>query len=690
MSALEQKILGDIVDSLLDSCSELDSTVSAASMLTHDAVYVLPRTCDPTFPDGAARLGYRFTVKATSTAVRRILNMPGYLRVPVLDTFADLKMARFHSAALVRQEQVLVMWSEREHDIIDDFRDVEHQLRHFARTCTCGDVSTSPSHGIKGAASTPTGLQSPELGSSFMSFDVESSKQTEYKGLLGAPDATSFLLEDYMQPSTLPATICPIQTLLDPGLPFWDGTTWRRYTDPSSATTSTLGLTLDWTGTPALTNASTASTARSLPEVDSDGVAEVLSSDAEVGEPAPLEPHQSTSPKSITSVTSVTTTPPLANSPIEVLKGKRSRPQVPGSSPTTRELCSLMPAAPTPASRSRPFAGPSRLRNPSPASTVAEGSDTEAASVSTSRARPSRVPPVFPAHLLLADKKQECRLHEDGGLFDEDIDGSKGDDDDGDDGADEGCVSGAKRSRTKRARSTSPSATRSRGPTSRDTKARKTAHPQGPGTSRSHRHARLSDDDHAADSLDDDGSTYGGESSRSPRKSNPRAQPPREQKRKASDDEYLDDALPAKKSKRGHKKTRSTKATKKYACTRPGCTRTYTRRGDMKRHRDGCGKKPKPAYFCDTCGKGFLRKDAMMRHSRSENGCNKYRRRLKKQASKRKRAGLRDDDEVGTSSVASGSRGGSSRQVVDWDEIEDDDSETDSETDSDTDTEDED
>lgn len=72
MSALEQKILGDIVDSLLDSCSELDSTVSAASMLTHDAVYVLPRTCDPTFPDGAARLGYRFTVKATSTAVRRI------------------------------------------------------------------------------------------------------------------------------------------------------------------------------------------------------------------------------------------------------------------------------------------------------------------------------------------------------------------------------------------------------------------------------------------------------------------------------------------------------------------------------------------------------------------------------------------------------------------------------------------
>lgn len=90
------------------------------------------------------------------------------------------------------------MWSEREHDIIDDFRDVEHQLRHFVRTCTCGDVSTSRSHGIKGAASTPTGLQSPELGSSFMSFDVESSKQTEYNGLLGAPAATSFLLEDFM------------------------------------------------------------------------------------------------------------------------------------------------------------------------------------------------------------------------------------------------------------------------------------------------------------------------------------------------------------------------------------------------------------------------------------------------------------------------------------------------------------
>ncbi|KAF9805976.1 hypothetical protein IEO21_08865 [Rhodonia placenta] len=633
MSALEQKILGDIVDSLLDSCSELDSTVSAASMLTHDAVYVLPRTCDPTFPDGAARLGYRFTVKATSTAVRRILNMPGYLRVPVLDTFADLKMARFHSAALVRQEQVLVMWSEREHDIIDDFRDVEHQLRHFVRTCTCGDVSTSRSHGIKGAASTPTGLQSPELGSSFMSFDVESSKQTEYNGLLGAPAATSFLLEDYMQPSTLaegvPATICPIQTLLDPGLPFWDGSTWRRYTDPSSATTST---------------------SRSLPEVDSDGAAEVLSSDAEVGEPDPIEPHQSTSPKSMTSVT---TSPPLASLSSEVLKGKGSRPQASGSSPTTRELCSLMSAPPTPASRSHPFAGPSRLRNPSPASTVAEGSDTDAAPVSASRARPSRVPPVFPAHLLLADKKQECKLHEDGGLFDEDIDRSRGDDDDGDDGADEGCVSGAKRSRTKRARSTSPPVARSRGPTSRDIKARKTAHPQRPGTSRSHRHARLSDDDYAADNLDDDGSTYGGEPSCTPRKSNSRAQPPREQKRKASDDEYLDDARPAKKSKRGHKKPRSTKATK-------------------------------------NCGKGFLRKDAMMRHSRSENGCNKYRRRLKKQASKRKRAGLRDDDEVGTSSVASGSRGGSSRQVVDWDEIEDDDSETDSETDIDTDTEDED
>lgn len=76
MGAPKLKILGNLVDSLLESRSELDSTVSAVSMLTHDAVYVLPRTCDPSFPDGAAKLGYRFTVKATSTAVQRILNMP--------------------------------------------------------------------------------------------------------------------------------------------------------------------------------------------------------------------------------------------------------------------------------------------------------------------------------------------------------------------------------------------------------------------------------------------------------------------------------------------------------------------------------------------------------------------------------------------------------------------------------------
>ncbi|KAF9805036.1 hypothetical protein IEO21_09219 [Rhodonia placenta] len=362
-------------------------------------------------------------------------------------------MARLHSAALVRQEQVLVMWSEKEHDIIDDFQDLEHRLRHFVQMCTCGDVSTSPLHGGKEGPGIPTSFRSPNFESSLAVLNVGSSRRTEYEDLLGAPAATGFSREEHVQPSApvevAPVTIHPIQTLLNPELPYWDGSVWRRYTDRSSTDVSAIVSTLDWRNA----NASTMSIDQSLPLTDSDGATEVPSSDAEVGGPAMVEPHLSTPSKS---ASPIATSPPLAGSPTGVLKRKYGQPRASGSSPTARELRSRIPAPPTSALSYRPLAGPSKLRNPFLAATVVAGASIEAASVSTSTAHPSCMPPMFPAHLFLSDKKQEDGRHDSSNLLDEDTDDNSGSSDDNDDAVEKNYINIAKKSRTKRAWTAQP------------------------------------------------------------------------------------------------------------------------------------------------------------------------------------------------------------------------------------------
>lgn len=95
------------------------------------------------------------------------------------------------------------------------------------------------------------------------------------------------------------------------------------------------------------------------------------------------------------------------------------------------------------------------------------------------------------------------------------------------------------------------------------------------------------------------------------------------------------------------------------------CEKSFSRSFDLRRHMDICagpGEKKAPAqHFCDSCGRGFNRKDALRRHCMEmPAACTKYLRGLEK------RAALQSGKEDSTNGVSSGSASGGALQQEEW------------------------
>ncbi|EED79517.1 predicted protein [Postia placenta Mad-698-R] len=107
---------------------------------------------DLPFAAAIAKFGYSVAIKARTQAVKLVLSHlfvarelgPYDISTPIVESFDTLHEAFAYGAAVVREDKVLVVWSDKKEDIINEFRHREHRLQHLTGLCTCGAIPRRP------------------------------------------------------------------------------------------------------------------------------------------------------------------------------------------------------------------------------------------------------------------------------------------------------------------------------------------------------------------------------------------------------------------------------------------------------------------------------------------------------------------------------------------------------------------
>lgn len=425
-----------------------------------------------------------------------------------------------------------------------------------------------------------------------------------YLGLFNVPDAANSWLDEGLQVAGASFRIPTIRTLVDPTLPHWDDCEWNRYTQASAESTTT------------------SLTAPTFPLSDSPSCSLQRCRD---------QSHMSDSPSTASSL------------PIHV------------PVPVPVPVPSPMPMPATSDPHSPLLAGMSRLCS----TPILSPHDDGASCRSETMIPPMFIPPTTsirsasPMDVHVIDPTRGCEQHDSPGM-----DRSTGSDNDGK-ASDADKAIGTYGSRTERSPSASPRITRSHGRAQETPNTKRSTPPRSP-RRKPVRYLRSRGKVTYADADDDDGDTSVPRPRPSARKRKAQAQQVRGRLADSPNGVCADEG--PKRSRRGRKKPR---AVKKYCCSQPMCEKSFSRSFDLRRHMDICagpGEKKAPAqHFCDSCGRGFNRKDALGRHCMEmPAACTKYLRGLEK------RAALQSGKEDSTNGVSSGSPSGGALQQEEW------------------------
>lgn len=129
------------------------------------------------------------------------------------------------------------MWSDRNNRNVN-FRDLEHHLCHSLRR-----ACASSSCDVEQAVCVPESRYPPAHASSLASWRTKYHNTQGCRGLFNVPDAASSWLDEGLQAAGKSVQILPIRTLVDPTLPHWDGSEWKRHTQiPPESTTPSLQI----------------------------------------------------------------------------------------------------------------------------------------------------------------------------------------------------------------------------------------------------------------------------------------------------------------------------------------------------------------------------------------------------------------------------------------------------------------
>ncbi|EED80847.1 predicted protein [Postia placenta Mad-698-R] len=131
------------------SIQDISGDERYTSVCLHTTNLVLTSdSSDLPFAAATSRLGCEVAVKARTKAVEKTLRffdvqdaveVAGF-HIPIvssIEAFDDVCLY-LYDAALVRDEQVLVVWCDETTAIVEQYRRMEHRLRHFVSDCTCG------------------------------------------------------------------------------------------------------------------------------------------------------------------------------------------------------------------------------------------------------------------------------------------------------------------------------------------------------------------------------------------------------------------------------------------------------------------------------------------------------------------------------------------------------------------------
>ncbi|KAF9813112.1 hypothetical protein IEO21_05772 [Rhodonia placenta] len=131
------------------SIQDISGDERYTSVCLHTTNLVLTSdSSDLPFAAATSRLGCEVAVKARTKAVEETLRffdvqdaveVAGF-HIPIVSSIEALDdvCLYLYDAALVRDEQVLVVWCDETTAIVEQYRRLEHRLRHFVSDCTCG------------------------------------------------------------------------------------------------------------------------------------------------------------------------------------------------------------------------------------------------------------------------------------------------------------------------------------------------------------------------------------------------------------------------------------------------------------------------------------------------------------------------------------------------------------------------
>ncbi|EED81779.1 predicted protein [Postia placenta Mad-698-R] len=130
------------------SIQDISGDERYTSVCLHTTNLVLTSdSSDLPFAAATSRLGCEVAVKARTKAVEETLRffdvqdaveVAGF-HIPIVSSIEALNdvCLYLYDAALVRDEQVLVVWCDETTAIVEQYRRMEHRLRHFVSDCTC-------------------------------------------------------------------------------------------------------------------------------------------------------------------------------------------------------------------------------------------------------------------------------------------------------------------------------------------------------------------------------------------------------------------------------------------------------------------------------------------------------------------------------------------------------------------------